>query len=182
MPHGSDAPGGVEAQVAVDERRRKCRTRSPGERANAGDELGEVERLGQVVVGAEPEALHAVGDAARRSQHEDATLAVVGHQATADLVAVDAGNVAVQNDDVVARGRAVAEGVGTVKHDVDRHALAAQARGQRHRQLGVVFDQQHSHRFSWVNACGLCHQDSRAAVAERSQRYRAATATCVEAS
>ena len=69
--------------------------RASTEGADAGDELGEIEGLGQVVVGAQAEALDAIGDAARRGQHEDATLAALGHQAATDLVAVDAGDVTV---------------------------------------------------------------------------------------
>jgi hypothetical protein len=40
---------------------------------------------------------------------------------------VDARQIPVQDDDVVAGDREVAEGVGPVKDDVDGHALAAQS-------------------------------------------------------
>ena len=123
------------------ESRRQRRTRASAEGADAGDELGEVEGLGQVVVGAQAEALDAVGDAARRGQHQDAALAAPGHQAATDLVAVDTGDVAVQDHDVVGRGGGVGQGITAIEDDVDRHALAPQASGQRQGQLGVVFDQ-----------------------------------------
>ena len=38
-----------------------------------------------------------------------------------------------------------------IEDHVDRHALAPQAVGQRQGQLGVVLDQQHSHRLSCVS-------------------------------
>jgi len=119
---GGDPPRRVQAQVTLDQRRRQCRPRAPAEGADAGDELGEVERLGQVIVGPEPKALHSIGDAACRGQHEDATLAAVRHQATADLIAVDDGNIAIQDDDVVGRCGGVTEGVSAIEDDVDRHA------------------------------------------------------------
>ena len=72
-----------------------------GERADAGDELGPVERLGQVVVGAEREPVDEVVDAVGGGEHQDLGLALVGRQAAADLVAVQLGQVAVEHDDVV---------------------------------------------------------------------------------
>ena len=38
-----------------------------------------------------------------------------------------------------------------IEDDIDRHALATQAGCHRHAKLGVVFDQQHPHRFSSSN-------------------------------
>ena len=69
--------------------------RASAEGADAGHKLGEVEGLGQVVVGTQAETLDAIGDTARRGQHEDATRAAPGHQAATDLVTVDSGDVTV---------------------------------------------------------------------------------------
>jgi putative ABC transport system ATP-binding protein len=69
-----------------------------------------------------------------------------------------------------------------IEDHVDRHTLAPQAIGQRQGQLRMVLDQQHSHRLSRVSALCQPDQDSRPTVAERLQRYQAATATGVQSS
>ena len=47
---GDDPMGGVELDVAVDQRRRQRGARPPGQRTDAGHQLGDGERLGQVVI------------------------------------------------------------------------------------------------------------------------------------
>jgi hypothetical protein len=39
-----------------------------------------------------------------------------------------------------------------IEDDVDCHALATQPGRDRHGKLGVVFNQQYPHRFSWVKS------------------------------
>ena len=64
--------GGVEPDVAPDQDRRAGGLVASGERVDPRDELGEGERLGQIVVGAEAEAVDPVLDRARRGQYEHA--------------------------------------------------------------------------------------------------------------
>jgi hypothetical protein len=59
----------VEDHLPVVEHRRHRGRGPPRQGADAGDQFGEIERLGQVVVGAEAESLHAVPDGAGRGQH-----------------------------------------------------------------------------------------------------------------
>ena len=84
------------------------------------------ERLGQVVVGAHAEALDPVGDGAGCGEHQHSARAPVGDQGPADLVTVDAGQIAVQHDYVVARCGDVRERVVAVEGNIDGHTLAAQ--------------------------------------------------------
>ena len=70
----------------------------------------------------------------------------LGDKRAADLVAVYAGQVAVEHEHVVVGEREVRERVVAVERDVDGHALAAQARSDRLGQLDVILDQQYSHR------------------------------------
>ena len=61
----------------------------------------------------------------------------------ADIVAVDAGQIPVQDDHVVAGDREAHEGVGAVEYDIHRHALAAQPGSDRAGQDLEVLDHQH---------------------------------------
>ena len=125
---------------------RRQRDRRPApERPHARDQLGELERLGEVVVGAELEALDAVADRAGRGQHQHPRLAVLGDEPAADQIAVHARQVTVEHDDVVGVQRDVCDRVGAVERDVDGHALGAQSFGQRPSETLVVFDDQHPH-------------------------------------
>ena len=81
----------VEADVALREHRRQRRLRAAGERADPRDELGERERLRQVVVGAEAEPVDAVLDRARGGQHQHARPAPAADERAADVVAVQPG-------------------------------------------------------------------------------------------
>ena len=71
-----------------------------GQSADAGDEFGEGEGLGQVVVGAQAQAVDPVLDRGRGGQHQDPGWRPAA-TSSADLVAVDPGQVAVQHDHVV---------------------------------------------------------------------------------
>ena len=97
-----DALHGVEPEVAPGEERCASGVAAAGERADAGDELGEGERLGQVVVGAEAEPVDTVFDRVGRGQHEHARTRPACHQCATHVVAVDLGNVAIEQDHFVA--------------------------------------------------------------------------------
>ncbi len=109
------------------------------------DKLVEIERLRQVVVGAEAKPVDAVSYGARRGQHQYPALTPARHQDFADLVTVQPGKVAVEHDDVVAVHGGVRDGIAAIEHDVDRHALAPQAGGDRLGQPFVVLHDEHSH-------------------------------------
>ena len=112
---------------------------------HAGDELGEAERLGQVVVGAEGQPLdEVVGRAAAVSMR----IRVSGCSATqraAHVVAVHLGQVAVQHDDVVGVDARAVERLGAVGRDVDGGAVAAQALGDGGGDARLVLGEQHAH-------------------------------------
>jgi hypothetical protein len=103
---------------------------APGQAADAEDELVEAERFGQVV-GAEAQPGHAVVRGAGRGEHEDHGGVVVFGDHPAYCVAVQARQVAVEDDDVVAVQAEPRGGFQPVVGDVDGHGLVAQ------RLLGV---------------------------------------------
>ena len=111
----------------------------------AGDELGEAERLGQVVVGAERQALDELVGRARGGEHQDLRARLLGGQGPADHVAVDLGQVAVEHDDVVGIDARLVERGGAVGGDVDGHSLAPEAARDRGGDAGLVLGDQDSH-------------------------------------
>ena len=115
-------------------------------RSHARHQLGELERLAQIVVGAQLEPLHAIAEGRRRGQHKHPRGCVVIHQLAADLVAVHARQVAVEHDHVIRVDGHVHQRVRAVQRDIDRHALAAKSLGDRLGQPGLVLHDQHSHR------------------------------------
>src|SRR5262249_40586244 len=81
------APGWIEADAAMLEHGRQRWLRAAEQRANTRDQLGEGKRLRQVVISAELQAIDAVLDGRRRSQHKHAAAAAMLDQARAYLVA-----------------------------------------------------------------------------------------------
>ena len=134
------------------------RGRAAHERAQPRQQLAEVERLGQVVVGADVEAADAVADLAARGEHEDRRPAVALAQRAADLEAVAAREHHVEDDGVVLPHRGLHErGVAVAGH-VDRVALVAQPALDGPRQLRVVLDEQQPHVAPSRSATAERHQ------------------------
>ena len=79
------------------------------ERLDPGDHLGEVERLGEVIIGAQAETLDPVLDRTGRGEHQDPARRALGGQGAADLVAVGAGEVAVQHHHAAGRADETAD-------------------------------------------------------------------------
>ena len=121
------------------------RGRASSNCADARDQLGELEGLGQVVVGTQSEPLDAVLDRAGGGEHQHPARRPVRDQGSADVVAVGAGQVAVEHHHVVVVDRQLRAGVVAVEGDVDGHAFPAQPDGHRLGEHLVVFGYQHSH-------------------------------------
>ena len=143
---GHHPAGLVEHQVADGEHRRRGRGGPPAQRLHPGHQLLEGERLGQVVVGAELQPLDPVGDRAARGEHQHPGQRAGRDQRRADLVAVHAGQVPVEHDDVVAGHVGHLVALQTVVGDVHRHALAPQPARDRVAEVPLVFHHQHAHR------------------------------------
>jgi hypothetical protein len=116
------------------------------QRPHAGFELRQVEGLGEVVVGAEIQAAHAVGQRVERGEHQHRHGGLAGPQAAQHLQAVDARQADVQDRQVVDAQRQGPVGLLTVVGDVHRvsglHQRAAQGVGKDQ----VVLGKQDSHR------------------------------------
>ena len=115
-------------------------TAAAGERPDAGDELAEVKRLGEIVIGAEPEPFDPVLDRVGGGQHQHATLGALGYERAADLIAVHHGEVAVEHDHVIWDDSGARQRVAAVVGDVDGDPLTPQPRRDRLGQHFVIFD------------------------------------------
>jgi hypothetical protein len=142
---GRLAAAGVEADALALQHRRQGVAAAPGQGPDAGHQLAERERLAEVVVCAQAEPVDPVVDRAQRRQHQDPGRRGPPDQGPADLVAVDAGKVAVQHDHVVAVDLELDQRVAAVVAHIDGQPLAAQPAGDGGRQHHLVLDDQHPH-------------------------------------
>ena len=124
------------------------------QRLDARQQFADVERLGEVVVGAKLEADDAVHDLAAGAQHQDRRRHAPLPERAAHVVPVAARQHPVENDEVEgARGRRRKTGVAVADR---RHAVAfgLEAVRQRQHEARLVFDQEHA------SAGGLAIQDT----------------------
>ena len=122
--------------------------RAAVERSEPEHELSELERLREVVVGAELEPGGLVVEPVGRGEHEDRHAAAGGDDAFGDLVAGGPGDVAVEDGDVVGvHAQQLQRGV-TVAGDVGRDRFQAEAIADGFGQIGLVLNDQHT-RARW---------------------------------
>ena len=155
----------IEAQIGDGQRRRlDGALAAPRDRLQARQQLGEGERLGQVVVAAGLQALHAVVDAVPRAQEEhrggDAGVAQRRDQAEA----VEARQHDVDDGGVVRAGARQLESRHAVLGDVDGEALLSQAAGDEAGDAAIVFDDEDAH-VSPAGPAALCGRRSGARTA-----------------
>ncbi len=136
----------IERQVGEPEHlARLLGERAAQDRAQAGEQLLELERLRQVVVGAGVEPLDPVADGVARGQHQDRDAVAAAAQPPGDVEAVEAGHHHVENERVGGarvdgreRGVAVGGELHLVAGDLER-ALQRFAHG------AVVVYNEHEH-------------------------------------
>ena len=109
------------------------------------DELPQLERLGEVVVGAELEPGSLVVDPVGGGEHQDRDAAAGGDDAPGDLVAGRAGDVAVEDGDVVGVDAEQLQSGVAVAGDVGGDRFQPQPVADGFGQVGLVLDDQHAH-------------------------------------
>jgi len=118
---------------------------SPDERAQAGVELADVERFGQVVIGAAVEAGDAGVDAVAGGQHQHRYLRSTGAELLAQLQTVDEWQHHVEDDSVVVGDRDELQNLSAIRRDVHGIGLLAQSLREHSRRVRLVLDQQNTH-------------------------------------
>jgi hypothetical protein len=124
---------------------RDARLRTASQGTYPRDQHREVERLGQVVIGAEPEPLYEVLALRRAGQHQHPAAAPGGDEPRAHLIAVNGREVAIEHDHVVIVDERAGQPSPAVESDIDRYPRLAQAGGDRLCQFLVVLDHKHPH-------------------------------------
>ena len=151
----------VDDEVAGGDDRLGVALRAAHDGVDAGDELVLVERLGQVVVGAEAEALHLVLDAGHAGEDQDRRLDLGDAQRAQHLVAGHVGQVQVEQDDVVIVELAEIDALLAEVGGVDVEVLGLEHQLDALRRRAVVLDQQNPHVLdprhgSPLRDCGAC--------------------------
>ena len=118
---------------------------APQQGAQPGQQLLEVEGLGEIVVGAGIEALDTVVNGAARGQHEDGSAKARAAKFPADGVAVLHRQHDVEDHDIVLVDGGLVQRLFAVAGDIDGVGLFAEAFGDKPGDPGFVFNQQDPH-------------------------------------
>ena len=135
---------GLSVRSADPQRRHPARRAPAQQRAHAREQLLALERLDQVVVGADVEPLDARIQRVARGEHEDRRVVLVAPQLAGDLDAVHAGQTEVEHDQVGEEGLGVVERLDAVVGELDVVALHPQRALQHLGDLLVVLDHEHA--------------------------------------
>src|SRR5581483_9859779 len=142
---GDQALHRVEGEVAHLEDHRALARVPAGDGPEAGEELGEGEGLGEVVVGAGVEAGHPIVDGIPGRQHHHGRPPALLAQAPAHLEPVGTGDHGVEHDGVVLVLASRPEGGIAVAGHVDRVPLTLEAPLDQRGHLGFVLHHEHTH-------------------------------------
>jgi hypothetical protein len=119
-----------------------------GERVHPGYQLVEIERLGEVVVGAGVEPAHDIRSGIAPGEHEDRGLHALPPQLRSQLEPVTLGKLDIEQDQIVRVEVAQIGALVSVGRDVHRVAFLLESLLQEPSRLGIVFHDQDSHNRS----------------------------------
>ena len=139
-------PGAVHGQIAAAHDRRRGR-RPAGQRPYAGDELGERERLAEVIVRAQFQPVDPVLDIGGGREHQDPR-AGTGHR-PAHPIPVHDRQVTVEHDHVIGRLRGGVQRRRAVVDDVRGHTDLTEPLSDPAGQCRMVLDHQHPHAYQY---------------------------------
>ena len=140
-------PGTIDGEVGAPQDRRRGR-RPARERPHTGYELGEHERLAEVVVRAELQAVHTITDLRGGGEHEDPR-AGAGER-PAHLITVHHRQVAVEDDHVIRRPCGGLQRRPAVADSVDGHTRLTQPLSDPAGKRRMVLDHQHPHHAQYA--------------------------------
>ncbi len=130
----------------------RARARAAQHGADAAAQLGQAERLGDIVVGAGLETLDGVGLGVERGQHDDRHDVALLAQRAADVIAVGPGAERdVEQDHVELLAAGALDRLGAVGDRLDGVALLGEGACQRVAQRGLVVDDEDVHRSGCVH-------------------------------
>ncbi|HYX86131.1 MAG TPA: hypothetical protein VE777_14250 [Gaiellales bacterium] len=116
------------------------RPAATAESSQTSDQLHQRDGLAHVVVGAEVQPENPISKRIGCREHEEFARRLLGAQPSTDLIAVDLGEVAIEDDHVVAAAGGHSKRPVAIVGEINRKAVAAQAASQRASQSDLVFD------------------------------------------
>jgi hypothetical protein len=132
----------------VGERGRRLGAAAPEERADPGHQLGEGERLHQVVVGARVEAQHPILHRVSGGQDEHRELPALRAERPQDLDPAAAGQHEVEQHEIEPLAAGQEEALLAVRGDPDLVPLGREPVGEGPRHLPLVFHDEDTHGVS----------------------------------
>jgi len=106
--------------------------------------------LGQIIVGAGVEALHAVFDAAALCEHQDRQAWTLQAKVPQHAYAIELRQIQIENHQVVVELAAHGARLFAIFHNVDRVVLALQALAYEPGQSRIVFRNQNPHKWALI--------------------------------
>jgi hypothetical protein len=143
--HEDLAAFGVERDVAEGEQPAEQVAWTAQQRLQARDQFLHRKRLGEIVVGAFPQADHPVADTVARRQHQHRCGVVPAPHVAQQVEAVLVRQAEIENDRGIFHGRENVKGVADRSDRIGRKAALAQTLDQERHKLWVVFDEKHPH-------------------------------------
>jgi hypothetical protein len=145
VPSADGSRRRVELEVARPQDGRPLARIAPQQGPQPGEQLGEGERLGQVVVGPGVEAVDAIADRVARGEHDDRHPPALVTEPAAHVEPVRRRDHRVEHDGVVGELASRPQSVFAVGGDVDGVSLALQAPLEERGHLLVVLDNAKAH-------------------------------------
>ena len=136
---------GSRLRSATVERRRPGGRAAPQQGADARQQLGEFERLGEIVVGTEVEAGDLVGHSGARGQQQNRHGVAARAQLAHDVQAIAPRQHHVEDHHVVARRQGLAQAGHAVVRDVDLVVLGFEPAADEAGDLLLILDDQDAH-------------------------------------
>ena len=137
----------IDRDISNDQERRRVAARATHQRAQARDELGDGERLGKVVVGAQIERLHAIVDGIARGQYQHGRTRARLTQVLQERPAAALRHHQIEHDGIVGHFAEHVLRFLAVGCDVDGKMRLAQHAIQRAREIRLILDDEYSHGF-----------------------------------
>ncbi|KGC71300.1 hypothetical protein DP56_5938 [Burkholderia pseudomallei] len=152
------ARGDVDRELAELHERIRIARIAARDRAHARGQLGQVERLDQIVVGAGVQPRDPVRDLIERGQDDDGHRRAARAQLAQEIEPTPVGQQQIEQDQIVGRDRDVPPRVREARDAIGRMPVLLDLGADGLAEPRIVFDEKHSHARVLVNGVArLCH-------------------------